>query len=64
MILWYIDDGFGEISKMVLPLPDIEGYVLQCHIPDKNREGSKIKMLIQVSLDKNEWKELGLLVRK
>lgn len=55
--------GFGESSRMVLPLPDVEGFVLQGHIPDKNREGSKIKTLVQVSLDRNIWKELGLLVR-
>lgn len=53
----------GEASKMVLPLPKQDGFVLQGHVPDKNREGSKIKTLVQVSLDRNIWRELGLLVR-
>jgi hypothetical protein len=55
--------GMGETSKMPLPLPDVEGYVLQGHIPDKNREGSKMPILVQIDLNRNIWRELGILIR-
>lgn len=57
------DTGIGKQTNMILPLPKNDNYVLQGHVPDKNREGSKIKMLIRVSLDLNTWEELGLLVK-
>lgn len=57
------NNNFGDRSKIPLPLPDNDKYVLQGHVPDKNREGSKQPILVAVDLDTNQWIERGLLMR-
>lgn len=57
-------EGFGEMSKMPLPLVDKghewKKYVFQI---DKNRAGSKEALLVDVNLNRNIWNELGVLIR-
>lgn len=56
-------DTIGEPSRIPIPLSCRKGFVLQGHVPDKNREGSKHPILVEVCLDTNEWYEKGILIR-
>jgi hypothetical protein len=57
-------EGFGETSRKPIPLPDAgHDWRLQGHIVDKNRYGGKEPVLVQVDLNRNIWKEIGILVK-
>lgn len=58
------DENIGEPSGIPLPLPDKgHNWKLFGHVIDKNRYGGKTVILIEVELNLNYWRQIGLLIR-
>lgn len=55
-----VDEDWGEPQRKPLQ----EGHRYYCCNVDKNRFGRKPKVLFELDLDKNTWRECGELVRK
>jgi hypothetical protein len=56
--------GYGETSTTPIPLPDRGGdWKLFSNIIDKNRYGGKTAILLEVELNLNIWREIGILVK-
>lgn len=59
------EKGYGENTKMALPLPECGGSdKLYAFVVSKNRAGEKRKILVKVNLDTNCWDSIGYVVKK